>query len=82
MGHDNFKRLERLSLSDINHLRLAGFKCKLKLPKSFCSPGTVFCDKPIAFMAQQKRGGRMDWWYSCEDCAEPMEKAMAEREGA
>jgi hypothetical protein len=78
MAQDNFNRLERLSQADINHLRQAGFKCRLKLPKSFCPPHTAFCDKPIAYMAQQKQGGRLDWWYSCEDCAE----SISQQEGA
>jgi hypothetical protein len=76
MAQDNFKRLHPLSESHINHLRQAGFKCKLKLPKSFCPPNTVFCEKPIAFVAQQKTGGRIDWWYSCEDCAKPIAEAL------
>jgi hypothetical protein len=81
MGHGNFKRLERLSHSDINHLRLAGFKCKLKLPKSFCPPYAVFCDRPIAFKAQEKKGSVIDWWYSCEECAEPIRRSMVQAEG-
>jgi len=76
---ETFERLRRLTDEDQVKATGFGLKCQSNIPETAHAPGAPICHKPISHVAQQKFGDVTKWWYSCEDCAEPIMKELGYR---
>lgn len=76
---ETFERLRRLSECDMTKAAELGMKCQTNIPETFHAPGATVCHRPVTHVAQQRYGDITNWWYSCEECAEPIMKDLGYR---
>jgi hypothetical protein len=73
---EEYEPLRRLPPEDARKAMEMGHTCQANVPKTFHPPDAIVCPRPIVYVAQQKFGDELRWWYSCEECAEPITKKL------